>query len=181
MTQNNIRNKSKIRLWVIIAIVLCLILGGGYILKQFNITNNKDSIVELTPDFIEAIQKYEQLKKFSEGYAAVCKDDKWGYINTKGKEIIQCQYSDVNSFHEGYATVCKDDKWGYVNTHGEELVKCQYSDVFPFYEGYAAVCKDDKWGYVDTKGKEIIQCQYSVVNCFFEGLAAVLKMVNGVT
>lgn len=173
---NNTHTKYKTKLLLTIIIVLCFIFGGGfYILKQSNITNNKDNIVELTPDFIEAIQRYEKLKKFSEGYAAVCKDDKWGYINTKGKEIIQCQYSDVNSFHEGYAAVCKDDKWGYVNTQGEELVKCQYSDAFPFYEGYAAVCKDDKWGYVNTEGKEIIQCQYSVVNCFFEGLAAVLK------
>ena len=120
---NNTHTKYKTKLLLTIIIVLCFIFGGGfYILKQSNITNNKDNIVELTPDFIEAIQRYEKLKKFSEGYAAVCKDDKWGYINTKGKEIIQCQYSDVNSFHEGYAAVCKDDKWGYVNTQGEELV-----------------------------------------------------------
>lgn len=181
MTQNNIRSKSKIRLWVIIAIVLCLILGGGYILKQFNLTNNKDTIVELTPDFIKAIQKYDELDVFNEGYAAVCKDGKWGFINIKGEEIIQCIYSKVNPFHEGYAAVCKDERWGCINAKGEEIVPCQYSNVNPFSEGYAAVCKYEKdegvekWGYVNTKGEEVIPCQYADVGSFNEGYASVAK------
>lgn len=60
---NNTHTKYKTKLLLTIIIVLCFIFGGGfYILKQSNITNNKDNIVELTPDFIEAIQRYEKLK-----------------------------------------------------------------------------------------------------------------------
>ena len=47
-----------------------------------------DDIVVLTPEFIKAIQGYDEIGVFSEGLAAVKKDGKWGYINTKGEVAI---------------------------------------------------------------------------------------------
>lgn len=175
-TLNNTHTKYKTKLLLTIIIALCFIFGGClYILKQSNVTNNKDTIVELTPDFIKAIQKYDELDVFNEGYAAVCKDGKWGFINIKGEEIIQCIYSKVNPFHEGYAAVCNDEKWGYVNTDGKEIVQCIYSEASPFSEGYAVVVKDDKCGFVNTKGEEITQFQYSGASYFGEKCAMVRK------
>ena len=55
---------------------------------------------------------------FNEGFSAVKKDGKWGYINTKGEQIIECKFDDTNYFNEGFAAVKKDGKWGYVNTKG---------------------------------------------------------------
>ncbi|MBS5810548.1 MAG: WG repeat-containing protein, partial [Campylobacter concisus] len=63
---------------------------------------------------------------FKEGFSAVKKDGKWGYINTKGEQIIECKFDDTNYFNEGFAAVKKDGKWGYINTKGEQIVECKF-------------------------------------------------------
>ena len=49
--------------------------------------------------------------KFKEGLVAVQKDGKWGYINTKGEQAIECKFDDAGDFKEGFARVQKDGKW----------------------------------------------------------------------
>ena len=101
--------KKKGWIWALIVALLCLVLGGGYYAytKFFIGGSNKDAIVELTPEFTTAIEKYDQLGIFSEGYAAVRKGDKWGYINTKGEEVIPTNIDAycVGRFSEGLAFV----------------------------------------------------------------------------
>ena len=148
--------------WILIVALLCLISGGGYYAyaKYYNgessevaLAEQSPNLVELTPEFISAIQKYEKLGPFSEGLAAVMKDGKWGYINTKGEEVIPCRYSMCEVFHEGLAAVQK------------------YSE-----EGYL----DAEWGYIDTKGKEVIPLSIEAekANEFSEGLATIIKDYN---
>ena len=55
---------------------------------------------------------------FNEGFARVQKDYKYGYINTKGEQIVECKFDDACDFSEGFARVKKDGKWGYINTKG---------------------------------------------------------------
>lgn len=116
------RNRRK---WVIAAILLCLITGGiFYAIKSNkndsvitlpdddsivgeikNDSSESNAIVELTPEFIRSLEQYDELGIFNDGYAAVRKGDKWGYINTKGEEVIpptiDARY--VGVFSEGYA------------------------------------------------------------------------------
>lgn len=49
---------------------------------------------------------------FSEGLAAVCRDGRWGYIDTKGNEVVSCQYDATRPVHNGLAWVCVDGLWG---------------------------------------------------------------------
>ena len=126
--------KKKGWIWALIVVLLCLIGGGGYYAytKLFNggsenvdSSNSKEDIVELTPDFIKAIEKYDQLGLFSEGLAAVYKGEKWGYINTKGEEVIpttieaQC----VGRFSEGLAFVLKYDGFNVIDKEGKIVFK----------------------------------------------------------
>ena len=55
---------------------------------------------------------------FKEGFSAVKKDGKWGYINTKGEQIVECKFDDARDFSEGFAAVKKYGRWGYINTKG---------------------------------------------------------------
>ena len=144
--------KKKSWIGAVIVALLCLICGGGYYAynKIFN-GKDKDAIVELTPEFINAVQKYDKLGTFSEGLAAVMDGDgKWGYINTKGEEVIPCQYSMCEDFNEGLAAVKKYSEEGYLDT---------------------------EWGYIDTEGKEVIpvKIEADAVGRFSEGLAFIYK------
>ena len=100
--------------------------------------------------------EFDCVCEFNEGFAAVQKDGKWGYINTKGEQIVECKFDDAYYFNEGFARVKKDGKWGYINTKGEQIIECKFDDACDFSEGFARVKKDGKWGYINTKGCSVI-------------------------
>jgi hypothetical protein len=58
------------------------------------------------------------LNSFSEGWAAVQKRGRWGFINKSGKEVIPCKYEDAKNFYEGLATVRKKFFWGFIDKTG---------------------------------------------------------------
>lgn len=147
--------KSPKKLFWAFAVTL-LIIGLG-VVAWFIIKSGEDepnAIIELTPEFIEKVQKYDRLAPFSEGRATVMRDGLWGYIDTKGDEIIPCQFnSDHQSlvgaelFHEGIAQVYKDGEGYYINRNGKVLFKGLGGR---FSEGCALL---DDGRIVDTNGK----------------------------
>lgn len=170
-------------LWILVAVLICAVLGGGYfVFDHFVNADDKDAIVELTPEFIKAVNQYDELGVFSEGRAAVKKGDKWGYINTKGEEVIPCQYAMASPFCEDMAAILKDGKWGYIDRNGKEVIPAniEAEDVGHFSEGLAFVLKDvEHFSIIDVRGKEIchgtceinfeeaqIMCSESGVNWF---------------
>lgn len=46
--------------------------------------------VKITPKFTERVQQYTTLRPFSDGYAKVERDGKWGAINRRGREVVPC-------------------------------------------------------------------------------------------
>ena len=62
---------------------------------------------------------YSNVRKFSDGLAAVMKNGKWGYINHKGKTVIPFLYDSPGDFSEGLAVVQKDHEWGVVDKNGK--------------------------------------------------------------
>ncbi|WP_103585714.1 WG repeat-containing protein [Campylobacter concisus] len=62
--------------------------------------------------------EFDDVCYFYEGFATVQKDGKWGYINTKGEQIVEYEFNDARDFYEGFAPVQKDGEWGYINTKG---------------------------------------------------------------
>ena len=68
------------------------------------------------------MNKYNSVYDFSEGLAGVETNDKWGFVNKSGKEVIPCKYDDVYDFSEGLAGVKMNGKWGFVNKSGKEVI-----------------------------------------------------------
>lgn len=178
--------KKKGWIWALIVVLLCLIGGGGYyaythLVNKNNAenedsSNSKEDIVELTPEFAKSLEVYDELAPFSEGYAAVRRGKKWGYINTKGEEVIPCSFDAADIFSEGLAAVSKSDKLVYINSKGEEIISSPYSYYNiknrNFSEGLAAVCDDGKWGWINQKGELVIPLSIEAedVGLFSEGL-----------
>ena len=59
---------------------------------------------------------------FSEGFASVESNDKWGFINTKGKMVIPCIYDAAWPFSKGFACVVSNGKLGVINQSGEFVI-----------------------------------------------------------
>ena len=165
--------KRKGWIWALIVVLLCLIGGGGYYAYTHLVNkNNAEDIVELTPNFIKAIEKYDQLGLFSEGLAAAYKGEKWGYINTKGEEVIPTtiEAECVGRFSEGLAFVLTYDGFNVIDKEGKIVFKgkCYFDcmhyecEEMPYYiNGKLYVPIQDDKGYdfkyavYDKQGNQI--------------------------
>lgn len=114
--------------------------------------NNVDDVVKITPSFTDSVHQYDELYPFSEGMAAVKKDDKFGFINTKGELVIPCQYQYAGQFKEGLACVVKDEEnnnISFIDAKGEIL-----HTEYPF----------DSWIYMGATGQTYIGSAISFNN-----------------
>lgn len=101
--------------------------------------------------------------------------EKYGYINSDGRLIIQCKYHNALPFENGLARVRMGRKWGLVDTTGRvrllcnryNLIQKQCDNVFVVgIQNYDSV----KFGAIDCYGKEILPCQYDLLQNFHNGI-----------
>ena len=59
--------------------------------------------------------EYDDVLPFVEGYAAVKKGEKWGFINEKGEEITEFLWDSVSTPYQGKVFVAKDGYIGILN------------------------------------------------------------------
>ena len=109
---------------------------------------------------------YEEAKPFSEGLAAVMKDDKWGFINKKGNVVIPFIYEEAHSFSGDIAAVYSDKGWCFINKKGKQISTEIYDSVEPFCEGLAATEKDGKWGYINNQLQVVIPFMFESADSF---------------
>jgi len=123
--------------------------------------------------------KYQEIKKFSNGLAAVKYQSRYGFIDTSGNEVIPCTYHNAESFSEGLARVQKNGRTGYIDTTGKEVIPLIYDSGERIKDGIIFVTKDNKEGGLDKKGNIIIPFLYTGISDFKEGLARVAIKKNG--
>ena len=128
----------------------------------------------------EISNKYDEMFRLIDGLALVkinTREElirgKFGFVNSKGKEIVPLKYDYADSFSEGLARVELNGKMGFIDTKGKEVISLKYDWVYDFVEGFAIVKSNKKVGFIDTTGKEVIPMIYDSVDSFSEGLAAV--------
>lgn len=103
-------------------------------------------------EVVVASGRYDDVEDFSDNLACVKKDDKFGFIDVKGNEVIPCSFERAYSFAEGLALVRKGDKYGYINTKAEFVVAPSYDDGEHFACGVALVEKGNKEYVIDKEG-----------------------------
>ncbi len=89
--------------------------------------------------------------------AKVIKNGKYGWLNSKGKEVIPLQYDSASYFREGLVSVMKNDKYGFVNQNGVEVVPCQYVFASDFFDDGSAVVFEERKKFRINKQGDIIE------------------------
>ena len=111
--------------------------------KGYHLINTKEKrIGELTFDDAKAFPE--------EGYAAVCRGGKWGFVDAEGELVIDYTYEDAESFGSGLAAVYTDGKWGYIDTEGNLIISPQFLEATRFSMSGTAAVKieedgEEKW------------------------------------
>ena len=118
-----------------------------------------------------------QVQSFSEGLNAVRgKNNRWGFIDQKGKIQIPLRWMEARSFHEGYAAVKGlNGRYGFIDYRGNLICKLRWASVADFHEGMACVydANLEKYGFLNSSGELQIPCKYDSGDDFHEGVAYV--------
>lgn len=108
---------------------------------------------------------------------------KWGFVDPKGKLVVEAEYDQVQSFSEKLAAVQKGgapgdkETWFYIRPNGETAFDKKFAWAGSFYDGLARVQTVDritgKFGYVNRKGEMVIPTLFDEASDFRAGRAQV--------
>jgi hypothetical protein len=122
-------------------------------------------------------ERIEKIYNESEGYRAIKKDGKFGFIDNRARLRIANRYEDVQDFSEGLAGAKILGKWGFVSKDDRIAIQPVYDEVFPFRNGFAMVRQKNSFGVIDHSGKVILPVRYEHIE-ILEGNLIRLKQ-NG--
>ena len=92
---------------------------------------------------------FDDAKPFSaEGYAAVMKDGKWGYIDTEGTLNVGFRFDDALSFGQHLAAVKIEEMWGYISLDGRVVIEPIFLEAKSFSNGSAPVLTERGWQFI---------------------------------
>ncbi len=122
---------------------------------------------------------YSFIDKFSEGYAIVKNEDnKYTFINNKGKQITKDAWEKVEPFTAGKAKVYKDEKVTYIDTEGKILGDFKY-DILAQTTYYKIIKYKDAYAIVNSKDELLTDKLDTVVTISPEVAKYQVKKLTG--
>lgn len=124
---------------------------------------------------------YDMASDFKHGFAEVGKGEKWGIIDTNGKEILPIKFdylmiseSDlvlVQRYKRHLNGVVASRKFAFMDMSGKFLSEFEFDDADVFVGDLAVVAKSGKYGMVDRNFNTIIPLEYEALANFKNGFA----------
>jgi len=110
---------------------------------------------------IRIANRYDSIRPFSEGKAAIKLLGKWGFINHEDKIVIQPLYSITTDFSNGTSRINKEGKWGIINDHGKEVLQPVYDEMTQ-QDGTTnfIITAGSMFGLVSSEGRLLIEPRY---------------------
>lgn len=139
-------------------------------------TKDKNFLINLKNQKpLEVEVNYENYGVESAERIMVLKNEKIGYIDVLGNEIIEPIYDGGFMFKKDkdFVQVKKNGVWELIDLNGKKYKEVQVDDIGEYQEGYMLVEKYGKYGYMDKKGDIKIPIEYDYAENFSNGLAIV--------
>jgi hypothetical protein len=101
--------------------------------------------------------------------ALVQQNEKWGWINLDGKEVIKVNYDAAEAFRKDIAFVRNGRKWTAIDRNGKQTLKDSYQEIKylaleteqnAFFKTLIIAKKDGKYGILDVEGKTLLDFEY---------------------
>jgi hypothetical protein len=119
-------------------------------------TEDWDNLVYLSWDGEVYVQAgpWDDVKPFSEGFAAVKDDKGWQFIDDSGLVAFDGVYGYASSFSQGLAAVRQGDRWGFIDRTGRLVIPPSYLDAHSFMpQGFAQVkLPSGAWTWINREG-----------------------------
>ena len=89
---------------------------------------------------------FDDARPFStEGYAAVKRNGKWGFIDIDGAVVFDFTFDDALSFGQHLAAIRQDELWGYIGLNGSIVIEPVFFEAKSFSGGSAPVLTERGW------------------------------------
>ncbi|MGB1507445.1 MAG: WG repeat-containing protein [Crocinitomicaceae bacterium] len=135
------------------------------------ITINKDDLRQLRNANGKLINDslFQEIHSLVNGFAICIKDNRIGYLNHKGVQIIDnmyeafIDYDILGNFNNGRAVVSKDKKFGIIDTTGQFVLKPTH-DFIKSVGRYYGIQKKDKWTLINSSFETISDNDFESIN-----------------
>lgn len=114
---------------------------------------------------------YDSLKGDFYQNQIVCKNNKYGVIDTNGKYIVPIIYDDLERIEKFDARfiIKMNNKYGIIDHNNNLLLPCIYDSIIS-NKYVISVCLNNKWGVLDNSFKPIVSTEYEILvkddNCY---------------
>ncbi|CAG5086538.1 WG repeat-containing protein [Parvicella tangerina] len=151
----------------IISVFLALIVFDSFSQKAYR-EGNVYGFKQKGDVIIEPV--FEYATDFSEGFACVKKDGKWGFIDSSNNWLVKPIYDKIGQFNRGFAKVAQGRKVGLINVTGDQVLQPIYDQINYTYQSWVEMVKDEKKGLYAPAFKDV-PCEYSGVGMNSNGIA----------
>ena len=152
-------------------LIPCMYEGIYVFSDSIFITINKDELRQLRNAQGEIINDslFQEIHPLINGFAICIKDNRIGYLNNKGVQIISNKYDPfidydiLGNFNNGKAVVSKDKKFGIIDTTGQFVLKTSH-DFIKSLGRYYGIQKKDKWTLINSSFETISDNDFESIN-----------------
>ncbi len=121
---------------------------------KYGYVNTKgEFVIDLKFDFIDQVMVWGEMRN---GKAKFYRDNKYGIIDSLGKEVFPAIFQDVGDYKkEEWVAVKKREKWGYSNSNLRLMIPYKYDFAQSFLNGYGLVKMEDGFNFINEKEERI--------------------------
>ncbi|QIU95088.1 WG repeat-containing protein [Bacteroides faecium] len=112
--------------------------------------------------------EYDKTSAFNDGYASVCKQNKWYVIDSKNNVTLTTDMDYLGVYSEGLIPAMKGGKAGFISLDGKEAMPFNYEMVSSVHKGKFNYKENGKWGIKDAKGTVLLAPAYEDLSNFYD-------------
>lgn len=100
--------------------------------------------------------------------ACVQRDERFGYVNRQGREVIACQFAEAGDFVNTHAVIRVDQLFGLIDQQGRITVPCQFDAAEALDSSGARWCvlQSNAWGVIDPCGHWLLPAEYQQIDAY---------------
>lgn len=129
-------------------------------------------LVNKTGKFIVPLNTYHLISTtFDDDIFIVSNNDKWGFIDATGKEIIPLIYDYASSFKDGFGVVSFNGNFGMIDRNNNTVIPFEFCDIEVLSNQLIAVqkTKEGKYALMNNKGKPLGDFSYDFIHSLYYG------------
>jgi outer membrane protein assembly factor BamD (BamD/ComL family) len=153
--------------------------------KDYN-ENEKSRLYRIDQGKFVSEKQYSQIGTEREGMISFNNNDKIGYLNAEGQEVIAPLFNNLTELgygdHDGYdgsegGFICYSASDNQINASSLDL-PATYNLSSDFYSELAVIQLNEKYGYINKRGEIQIPIVYTYAYAFMNNLAIVEKNIS---